>query len=297
MNDLPDRQNTEQSIDYLVAQRRLYSKAKRWFLVRSATVVALAILGPLIGAEHPNWKAAIALASLAWLGLDLAFEWAENELRSLAARVQELFDCHVFGFEWNPIVAGDRPEAEDVRTNSKGATKEARSQVENWYPVSVRDLDEPTAVCVCQRSNVAWDSRLRWFFAFLICLLLVVVAAASLTMVWSTKVCDALTTLAPLVPLLKLLLTQAVLHLRTAKQAERLKRHADKQLDGAMKGTPAEQLTRRSRAIQDELFRYRKAAPLVPDLFYWIFQKTFEDRMRYSAAAKVAEFVACRSSR
>lgn len=292
MNDLPQKQNTDQSIDRLVAQRRLYSNAKNWFWFRSAVALGLAIVGPLIGSARPEWKPYVALLSFAWLAFDVAIESLEAQRRGLAARIQELFDCTIYALRWNDVVAGEEPDAEDIRTYSKKATANQRLRVKDWYPVAVGDVEASVAVCICQRANVCWDSRLRRLFAGTIWVLVTAAAAFALAISWSMKVSDAVLALVPLVPLVKLLLTQAGSHRKMAKLTDQLKAHADRLIvDAAAGKLSVDELACRSRGFQDELFRHRKSAPPVPDFFYWIYKKTFEDEMNYSAASKVAEIL------
>lgn len=292
MNSITEKQNEGRNIDRLAAMRQIYSIAKRWFWLRSAVVVAAAAVGQLIARRYPDVVPYVAVATVLVFVGDFILEHHETQLRQLAARIQELFDCELYELPWNATVAGDPPDAEDVRAYSRRASEVDRAALFNWYPVSVGDLPVPVATCICQRSNFRWDSRLRRLFAMVLGGVLVAILLYAFNEARTLQT-DTIIALVPLLPLVKILLTHASAHLKAAASVDRLKKHAD-QLATAVAALDPVHFGHRSRSLQDELFRHRKSAPAVPNFFYWIFKATFEEEMSYSADEKAKAFLSSR---
>src|SRR6266403_3810210 len=100
-NGITQRQNEEQALRLLAAQRRVYG----WAKVAQAVQFALVVMVPsvLLVVEHcvgsfKIWAAFTGLLiSVADVGI---LETIKASLRRKAAAVQELFDCEVLELEW-----------------------------------------------------------------------------------------------------------------------------------------------------------------------------------------------------
>ncbi len=291
MNSIATRQNLEVNITRLAAQRRLYSVVKILFYSRTVIAVALAVLGPLVGAAKPELKTAIAALALCFVLIDLFLENGESSRRTKAAKIQEMFDCDVLEIPWNEIAAGKKVDAEDVRAASKKIKNLAAQKLDDWYPPETSKIDITIARIICQRANVSWDTKLRRFFAHGYVIALVILIGISLKLNWDQKLSDFILNISPVIPLLKILIQQMVSQYRTAGNTDNIKTQADALIADAECSVDPLELTMRSRSLQDEIYRHRKSAQPIPDVVYWIFRNAFEDEMGYSASNKVAEIL------
>lgn len=110
MNSIPATQNSPLNLDRLAAQRQLYSKAKLilgWQVCFGGPLAVgfafMALSFPTMKSFAALWGMLITLADIAWLS-----PW-QKRLRSLAAQIQEQFDCDVLELPWNEVKVGKKP--------------------------------------------------------------------------------------------------------------------------------------------------------------------------------------------
>lgn len=157
------RQNDDDALRLLIAQRRLHSRAKRW---QSARWVGLLIIGLAAPVATVVWpKAAVAVGAIAgvWIFLGRTlFSSREAGLMQQAAITQEDFDRYVFGMP-RFLERTDGPSLEDVarlagETSGLHAVA-VREQLLDWYPV-VAEAPGARTVAVAQRANAEYSHRL-----------------------------------------------------------------------------------------------------------------------------------------
>ena len=164
MNDFLIKENLPINIDRLDAQRHLYSKAK----YRSYVIAILCVFVPVILAVgkivSPNLDALIkgtSIYSFVLLVLKPKLNsWVES-YKKLAARIQQQFDCNVFGLVWDEALCGQQPTLEEIHNAKTGKN---RDNLTNWYETPIEKLDRISAIVVCQRANIVYDKSLRMFF-------------------------------------------------------------------------------------------------------------------------------------
>ncbi len=262
MNTIPTEQNTERQIQRLAAQRQLYATAKTVFgwqvFVSGPVAVALAfcVIGfPQIKGYAALWGILVSLSDIIWLT-----PW-QKQLRSTAARVQELFDCDVLLLPWDELKASRRPDPELVKEQSEKYKRWATSMppLTNWYSVIVGVLAIFTAVLFLAMGN-----------QFSIEDFVIKVAA-------------------PLSPALLLGFRQFTEQMEAATRLDKLKEHAERLWNDALGGKTEAEVTARARGLQDEILENRKRSPLVFDGIFKRLRRNYEVQMNHSAAEFVAE--------
>lgn len=295
-NDIPRRQNEDLQLRELVAQRRLYLRAKQvlaWQIV--STVVLVAVWSVLV-IWLPKSADYAALYGLAAVAVDLlALTPWQNSLKQKAAGVQELFDCYVLSLPWQDIKAGPAPDTETIAEWSctlDGVSRDD-SKLRNWYPAESGALPLALGRIICQRANCWWDAKLRRRFAIWIA-----VAAASLFALISVvglvgKVSLEQFLLAGITPFLPVVVTsirQFSDQRGAAARLDDLRAHSERLWTEALAGRiPEDELTRRSRTLQDEIFELRRRNPLIFDWIYWRLRDYQEELMNKCASDLVQE--------
>lgn len=288
------QQNEPDQIDLLVAQRYLYSLAKKYFTGRSVAALALAIIGPVVAVVHPNAAGYVGLFSLAYLVIDFTvLESLENKSKESAAKVQELFDTRVLSMPWNDAVVGARPQTEVISQALANRKSIDRSQLIDWYAPEAGNVPEAFGRILCQRTNLAWDTNLRRRYAIL--MISVLGGVTFIALVIALKYQVTLNTLFgglifPLIPFIEIYIRQIIGHFRTADGTRELIERIEQPINQLMAGENVGGLDSFSRTFQDELYRHRKSCPLVFDWVYWRMRNSQEKDMYFSIASKVKEF-------
>jgi hypothetical protein len=283
MNRIDESQNSTSALELLAAQRCLYSQTKQILFGRGLLALSIAIAFPIIGAAYPTYGFYLALWASGYFLVDFVFlRSAEWNKKTLAAKIQEQFDTDVLGIRWNQIVAGEKADPEEVSKYSGKIFQKEVANLRNWYPPKVSSLPEGLAKTICQRANVRWDSKLRRCYSYLLLALLMILTIFMILSVKDKTVAEAFVLAAPFVPLLKILFEQFSSHRQSADRLEKLKSYLNEAIDSMM-AEPSrvipESLTR---SIQDEIFRHRSSNTPVPNIFYQILKKRYEDEMNFS---------------
>lgn len=278
---IESRQNDDVSMRLLLAQRRLYSKAKFWLAVRWVGMVLIGIGAPVASVIRPDAAVVAGAVAGLWIFLGRTLLAARQRyLTDRAASIQERFDFHVFGM---PDVASrpSAPSPEDI-TLAAGGTRNlhdraTKQRLHDWYPIQ---SDDPGAVSVAisQRANAAYTERLlRTTGVVWVTCASVWAAVLIAACVWanlSFQVC-LLGVLLPVMP--------AALDVIEFMGVVRTSARDRESLASAI----YQRLTTDSPAIepgelqvwQDRLYELRRSTPLVPDFIYWLGRKRNEDAM------------------
>lgn len=284
--DITRRQHQDENIRLLIAQRYLYSKAKRWHGVQAILVVVPVVVA-LLGIKFPNLREANAVLAIAIFVIDMALiENFIKENQKKGACIQELFDCALFEMEWPGWYLSSRPKTELIEEACvKSAERLADEKKKDWYESSIKFIGDYRAILICQLHNVGYTLKLREHFSFLYQYLWIGIPLLSfISSVWmKMSASDAVMMFIPLLPLERWFIKEwkqykshieRIEHLRsyieTARQTSRKWRS---------KKNSAYVILRR---IQDGILEYRLLGPLVFNWFYWsqrpkteqVFQKT-----------------------
>jgi hypothetical protein len=165
-NDINARQSTDQFIKYFSASSQIYSEVKTLTEREAILSVPIPLLLSVCAILFPQYKvwAAFYGITLSFLNI-LFFENMVHSLKKEAAKVQELFDCELFGMEWSSFRIGEKPLPGKVtfaadRYQKSHSKDELKNKLKIWYP-DVNNLPIELARIICQRSNLVWDTELR----------------------------------------------------------------------------------------------------------------------------------------
>ena len=299
MNSVTVRQNEDRQLRRLLAQRRLYSRAKLLLGIQTALVVPGAIAWSLVVIWQPHLKVFAGLwGALVTLADQVLFTPWQQSLKDRAARIQEQFDCDVLEMEWQDITVGARPSAEVV--TEFGTLKEGESfeghRLVDWYPKEIEPLSIEQARAICQRTNCWWDSRLRRkYAAWSIGVVVALLVAAIFLGVGKSIPLDAFVVgvFLPFLPLMILGFRQFNEQRQAADRLDKLRQHIEKQWDQLISDKASkEALAESARRVQDELFDHRKRNPVVFDWVYNLLRDEQEEIMHRNAQDLVREVTA-----
>lgn len=287
-------QNKPERLELLRAQRRFYARAKLCQSLFAMMALLLPAIGVLCGTSNPEIRSFLGLGSIIVLLLDVGLiARIQREYCKRGAKVQEQFDTEVLKLEWNRLVAGGKVDAEDVRAiTSNPITDVERQSFENWYEVAIAKLPLPVGRIICQRTNVAYDTRVRKEYAAILlgASIFFVVVLTVLGQYQAMKVNDLILTMyLPALPMVAFLLREHRKQCDTIETLTTIKAEVEKLWEQAVSGTSFDVLTKSSRALQDAIYRHRAANPLVFDWLYGCIRKRHEDLTRHAVKGLVAE--------
>lgn len=280
LNQISALQMQPRQLQRLGAQRMLYRKAKAVFVTKIWLSGALSAALAITMLVQPSTALKVVAATIGVLVLlldQLFLASAEKTLKGSAARIQEAFDCEVFGLPWPQRQAGspESPETEIRANKAYQKVKHSYPPIENWYSVDSA-LPPWVAVALAQRSNVHWDSSqrgryLNYIKATLIAAGVVPVIAALLL---NRQTFDLILLLAALSPIYKLCLEQLRDHGEVIAKQTKLINSADSFLEATVNNPDAADLPARARNLQDDIYEYRTRSALVLD---WLFKRHREE--------------------
>lgn len=272
MNQIPTRQNEPEQIQRLAAQRESYSEAKRlqvWQLIITVLASVGLSIWALIDPTKSDW-AAIGGGLFAVIDV-LLFEQLISGYREKAAKIQELFDCHVLELECSSLHDPKDITDHEIATyyNKHKRTLGNLEELVNWYSPKVGVLPIHLGRLVCQLSNCSWDSELRRRYANLAAKVLtvtvIVLVLAGLVLQESFK--DFLLLGFALSPLLIYSFRQYKDQREASKRQKELVMYAQSLWEKGFIKT-AEKLTQQSRQLQNAIYDARSKNPIILDKFY-----------------------------
>lgn len=288
MNDFLKKENLPVNIDRLDAQRHLYSKAKcRTYVIAIICVfipVILAVFKIIIPNVDILIKGTLVYSFLVLVIKPLLNVWADS-CKNLAARIQQQFDCDVFGLDWDEPLCGKQPAFENIH-NAK--TEKNREELTNWYESPVARLDRISGIVVCQRINIVYDKSLRKVFKNY----LLLVSGISALLIFFVGVYQNdniwdwfLNVVIPISPLLAWcygLYRQCDKDVAALNKLDTLVSHALAKLQNGEDIAENEVMK-----IQNFIFLHRKSAYTIPDFVYNWRRKHMEAATRYSVTQLV----------
>ncbi|NEQ29575.1 MAG: hypothetical protein F6K04_01030 [Leptolyngbya sp. SIO4C5] len=296
MNTIPEQQNEVHQLERLGAFSQLYVQAKRMLSLNFVLSVPLMLAWVLLVAVWPSlevyaalWGIAVTLLSL------LVITPYQKNLQTTAAKVQQVFDCELFQFNWNDFNIGAPPNPEIIiRANQQYLKREKNyDRLEDWYPTAIKPLSLELARLVCQRTNCWWDADLRrrysgWVIALLSLLTIGVLLIGFIGGLTLQKF--LLTVVAPLFPALILGISQYRENMKAAETLDRLREKVRDIWSSALYAnkTP-QQIYEASVRLQDAIFDNRANSPLIFNWFYQLLRTGNQELMNKSAEVLVKE--------
>lgn len=276
-NGIVMRQNENNSIAMLAAQRQLYRDAKKLNTLSVALSVwipfALAVILLFIPG-NTEWKCASYILSIVSMVFYFIVDKYIEEKKQLAAFIQQKFDLYVYEMPWDKRIFGkDKNIDHEVATYSKIILNnpQEKKKLKDWYTPVVDEKNIIDGILACQRENFWWDVGLRKRFRFasvtLIIILFVLIFAMGL---WKNeRITELLCRLVFIVPMLKWLLDTVNKLNKDISTLQEL----DDDINNNEKKT-IEDL----QDIQKVIFQHRKGCYAIPECVYNIFKDNDEDR-------------------
>ena len=248
-------------------------------------VIAWSILVALI----PSLSVYAALWGIVATVLELLYlSRLQKSTQEKAARIQQLFDCKVLQFKWTNLNCGIRVEPETIIGASDRYKKNLSfSELQNWYPVSIKVLPIYQARIICQRSNVWWDAQLRrryarWIIVVLVVLTLTVLLIGLVGGLTVEKL--ILAVLIPLLPAFVFGIRQCLEHREAADRLDRLREDAEALVQEVTSGRYTSQdLEQESYNLQTQIYDNRRRSPLILDWLYSQLRDENEEKMNRGA--------------
>lgn len=280
-------QDSLAALRLLLAQRRLYSRAKRWTFLRWFGFSVLGVTAPLVAVFASSLAVAVGAAAGLWIFLSRnVFKSCEAAAESKAASIHEDFDLLVFGMP--PIATRDpraTPEELADLSGPEAQLPDAAKQesLYGWYPFDP-ELDGLTSIAIAQRANAAYAERLQTLNSR--CWLAVVgtwiLVAVVLSVVFDI---DATTfMLGVVLPVLPAAL-DVLEQWRQSRAAAADRRSMADDIEAAIRGTGGQTLSPEDLLLwQERLYGLRRRSPQVPNLVYRRARRRNEEAMNAAAA-------------
>ena len=162
-SEIAKRQNDVDALRLLLAQRRLYSRAKAWQGIRWIGLLVLGIAAPFVSVLWPSSAVAIGAITGFWLFVGrTVLTWGETRTMTKAAAIQEDFDLYVFAMP-RTIDRTSLPSLEEIAVLA-GPDENIRVAAEkerliDWYPIGPEHAAIEN-VAIAQRANASYTDRL-----------------------------------------------------------------------------------------------------------------------------------------
>lgn len=279
------RQNDSDSLRLLIAQRRLYRKAKRWLGLRWIGMVIIGIAAPVVAVAWPSSAVVTGAIAGLWLffGRTLLL-WAQGALTARAASVQEQFDFYVFQMP-DSANRSTLPTLEEIAAvagpDDQISATAAKEELIDWYPIDTKDSGA-VAVAIAQRANASYTDRLLrttaivWAIATAAWTLALIVLSVVLDVSLSTFL---LGVALPVLPAFLDVVQYVTGVWRSASDRRALAQGIETRLSGDDGPVEGQDLL----VWQQRLFELRRSAPEIPDLLYQVRRTVNERAMRTAA--------------
>lgn len=262
------RQNEPRALRLLLAQRRMYSRAKRWNYIRVFGIGIIALGAPIITVAVSGSAEVVGAIAGGWIFLARTIFLArERRWAYPAANVQDTFDVFVFSIPPNPAVAPEPEHIADILKDDDTETHASKQNLLDWYSLDPA-LPGVPAIAISQQSNLAYSQRLlerhaRIWLAIGVAWGLIAVAIG---IGFRLSLADFL--LGIILPVLPAVLDASDLW-RTARSAALDRSRLADSLATRIRAWPAHAIQAEDlRSWQDQIYRLRRESPLVPDFLY-----------------------------
>lgn len=283
--EMRERQDKDDALRLLIAQRRLYRRAKRWLHLRWFGMVVIGIGAPVVSVIWPNLAVVAGAVAGLWLFLGRTlFIFAQTSTVAKAAAIQEQFDFFVYGMPGS-IDRSVLPSLEEIAkiAGPDAELRDAaqREQLLAWYPIKDSDSGSVT-VAICQRANASYADRLHkatailWTiltFVWLVGLIVVSILAELSLLQFIAGV------FLPILPAFLDIMKYVGGIRQAARDRKDLADSIQERLEGTGDAIDGQDLM----VWQERLYALRRSTPEVPDFIYKIQRKANELAMHSAA--------------
>lgn len=282
-NNIVELENSQVHINQLKAARHLYTKAGHYstsYMFFCAFIPVVISIGRIFLSPDDHFALNTMMAyGVVALVAGFILESEVSKHRKLAAKIQQLFDCEVFGLEWDSHLWGSKPSLENISDNLGNLSNDG---FYNWYDSLIEGLDRMEAILICQRTNLAYDSKLRRQFNYTVSTIATVVSLFILLVSFyrNEGIQTAIVFVGvPLVPVIKWFFSTKKRNLDNIESCESLKSFIDNSLEKLKKNHRAINESALYQ-IQDRIYINRNIAFKIPDCLYNIMRKDQEESVR-----------------
>ena len=290
------KQSLDVNIDRLLAQRRLYSNAKRMQYILVAITVIIPVLVAFVTnfsnlkIDDPSWI--YTIYAIAVIFGEKILEIFIDRNKRTAASIQEKFDTNIFGIPENELLNSVFIDHDIVRKYSKKDKRNINkvSRVTNWYSARIDCLQTNIAILFCQRMNICYDQNIKKKYNKLLISLSILTFATlliiSLTNDFSLKI-FIIEVILPSAPILNFTYKEINQNIESVDNLQKLREIIETKLTSLSRTDTIE--IEELRNIQDRIFNNRILSPLIPNFIYRIFWTELEDEMNYSVENKIID--------
>lgn len=272
MNNIKIDQELPPNMKLLKAQRVIYAKAKCIYRLQLTITIVVVVILNFIKLTQKSFTnidltSYIALVSVSITLIDLLFlSGYLSKFKTNGAKVQELFDCHVYKLEWNETNSGEKPENWVIEEAEEMYVYNPKAPLTNWYHIDLEGLNQEEAILRCQETNLEYDRKLRYHFkndCLIICLVIVVISFIISTIINASLQGYLTNFIAPTLPLVVILIKLILDNQKAVKSLEEVRRAARKLRRNGVVPT-----LNQLRQVQDKLYCSRKDCTLIPENYY-----------------------------
>ncbi len=294
-NTISQHQNTLRQLERLAAQRYLYSAAKQILTGQLFLDLVSPIVLAVIVALFPGFGIYGALIASLILVSDFYLENLQSSKREQAAGIQELFDCELLDLQCPDLIARHIPDTVEIMEVAERYKRSdpTHKALMDWYSPEVDKLPLYLARLVCQRTNCLWDVQLRRKYLQGVNIMLFILSALVMTIALVKGLTVGnflLVVVAPLLPAIGWAIRESKGQKEAIQRKNELKRYAEELwTDALKKRVTVEEIERKSRGLQDQIYSNRCNNPLVLDAFYEYLRMKSEAKMNRGAKEFVEE--------
>lgn len=285
-----ERQNEPYALRLLIAQRYLYSRAKRWLALRWFGMLVIGLAAPVVSVIWPSLAVVVGAVAGLWLFLgQTLLMYAQSSNVTRAAAVQEQFDFYVYGMP-SSIERSTTPTIEEICAlagpDDKLENIAVKEKLMDWYPINADDSGI-SAVAISQRANAVYTDRLlrataiAWSIVTAVWVLILVGVSIGVGLSLATFLVGVL------LPVLPAFL-DIVRYVAGVWKAARGRRDLARSIEGRLRRVEDRIEGGDLLVWQDSLYDLRKTTPLVPDLLYKL-RRAVNERSMKAAASQLGQ--------
>lgn len=291
-----EKQNLNINIDKLLAQRRLYTNAKRVnYLLITITVlvpISISLLTNFSKIEINEKHWIYVLFTAVAIVLEKIFEIYIDRCKKTAASIQEDFDTTIFLLKTNELLNTTYVDTDIIRKFSKKDNSNPKKieRVTNWYSEEIKKIDTNVAILFCQRMNICYDQNIKKKYTQL---LIALAAFTFITLLGLSLFKDftlmkfMIEVILPIIPIFNFAYKEYSTSLESVDNLQKLREIIEANLSVISISDSVD--TEELRRIQDRIYQNRILSPLIPDFIYSFLWSELEDQMNYSVKTKIKE--------
>jgi hypothetical protein len=286
------RQNDGNALRLLIAQRRLYSKAKRWLALRWFGMLIIGLGAPVVSVIWPDLAVVSGAIAGLWifLGQSVLINAQSVEV-TRAAAVQEQFDFYVFAMP-SSVDRSTLPSLEEIAAIAGPDSELRRTATDenllDWYPIEANDPGILT-VAISQRANASYSDRLLrttaivWTTVTVAWMIVLITASVAVDLSLITFLAGVL------LPVLPSFL-DVVRYVLGIRRAARDRGDLTRSIEGRMRSTDNAVEGNDLLVWQESMYDLRRSTPLVPNAIYKM-RRVVNERVMKTAAAQLRQQV------